>query len=288
MPCKAHLPDSSLQRPRNTEVTGAVFSLLRVRKDSLFFRYPSLFRVHLSRLKADHTWGCTPCPFFPLPGLSRSYSHTGLDRDQVLFWVEVWKKTPLNSTAVPWGTCSYAVRAPLLHSLIPWWRWAMWAGKFLLGHIFLPELHMPWTLWAICERFVLMGEVQICNYFVPVERTEPPHTYSNSWLWECWEALPASFWASGSYCCSSRCCQCLAAWTDVAYQRWGWHKLVSTVSHLRALQLPGWPHCWSAPMLALVPQLRSAEGLCQCSYSGNRKAEFCWLTWKAVRGHTQM
>lgn len=31
-----------------------------------------------------------------------------------------------------------------------------------------------------------------------------------------------------------------------------------------------WPRCWSAPMLALLPQLHSAEGLCQagtCSYS---------------------
>lgn len=30
-------------------------------------------------------------------------------------------------------------------------------------------------------------------------------------------------------------------------------------------------------MLALLPQLRSAEGLCQCSYSGNKRLRFAGL-----------
>lgn len=134
------------------------------------------------------------------------------------------------------------------------------------------------ALSHMSEPHALMGEAQSCNYFVPVERTKPPHTCGCSWLWECWKTLPASFCVSGCCCHSSRCVKCLAARTDAACQTWGWHKLISTVRQLRGLQLPVWPHCWSAPMLALLPQLRSAEGLCQCSYSGNKKAAFCWLT----------
>lgn len=40
--------------------------------------------------------------------------------------------------------------------------------------------HAPGTLSHMSEPHALMGEAQICNYFVPVERTEPSCTCSNS------------------------------------------------------------------------------------------------------------
>lgn len=54
--------------------------------------------------------------------------------------------------------------------------------------------HAPNAVSHMSEPHALMGEAQICNYFVPIERTEPPCTYSNPWLWECWNALPASLY----------------------------------------------------------------------------------------------
>lgn len=65
----------------------------------------------------------------------------------------------------------------------------MWAKNFLPGHTSLPELQRALNaLSHMSEPHALMGEAQICNYFVPVERTVPPHTCSNSRLWKCWKA----------------------------------------------------------------------------------------------------
>lgn len=134
----------------------------------------------------------------------------------VLVWVEVQKKKKKKKNSKPFipnatsHTGQVQQRAPLLHSPVFWGRWHSYVGRTSAWPCFPARAsYAPGALSHMSEPHALTGEAQICNYFVPVERTEPSCTCSNSCLWERWKALPPSSGISGSCCHSSGC---VSAW----------------------------------------------------------------------------
>lgn len=208
----------------------------------------------------------------------KSYSRIGLGRDQqcCFGWRCVGGKKPQPNIYTPFDSRTLGqVQLCGKSSLTAFREWYRYVGRktYAWPYFHARALHALNALSHMSEPHALLGEVQIYNYLVPVERTEPPCTCSNSWLWECRTALPGSFCRSGSHCGSSRC---VGVWllTLIPHVKDG---VVITISQLRGLWLPVWPCRWSAPMLALLQWPRSAEGLCQCPIQAIEKLCFAGL-----------
>lgn len=160
--------------------------------------------MHLSRLKVDHAWGCTPYPVFSAWSLKVLQPHRLGHGPAVLSWVEVRKKPHLYPVQ-RLQLCRKSTLTAFTYVMVKVLQ-RRGQGSFCLDTLSCQSFTCPKCSEPRVKDSCVDWERlrSVCNYSVPVERTEP-HTYSNSWLWECWEALPASCWASGSYCRSSRC-----------------------------------------------------------------------------------